>query len=161
MGAVTTNEGQHFLDRVREHFAAAFVRFDFEEVGATDKATYSELTAQNRSVALRITLDNRDNRVFVRISRLTDSQIPAIVIFAPKSVAEVREFELGMVLWCAGWDRSRANSFGELDTAAPDPIDTAVRENADMLEEHAAAILQGDPDAWDRIAHLVIYRDMA
>jgi hypothetical protein len=157
---MNTPDGQYFLARVKLHLSSVFERFGLRDVDSIDNLNYAQAIVKNRAVALRVTFDKREDRVFVRISRLADSEVPPIAIEAPKTIGDVREFELGMVLWAEGWERSRANKFGELDPSEADPIDKAVRDTAHALEGHASDIIRGDLEAWNRVAGRVVHRVM-
>jgi hypothetical protein len=157
---MSTDDGRHFFECVNLYFAPVFERFAFEDVESTDNYNYSERVVKNRVVALRIEFEKRDSSVLLRISRLVGSKIPPIMIFAPRTVAAVTEIQLGQVLLADGWERSKALGFGVLETYYPELLDKAVHETAQALEEHAADIMRGDLEAWNRAAERAVYRDV-
>jgi hypothetical protein len=157
---MSTADGQLFLDRVKVHFSSVFERFAFEDVESTDNYNYSERVVKNRVVALRIEFEKRDSSVLVRISRLVGSKIPPIMLFAPRRVADVTEIQLGQILLADGWERSRALGLGVLESYYPELLDKAVRETEQALEEHAADIMSGDLEAWNRVAERAVYPDV-
>ena len=151
------NHGQPFVERARKEFASIFARFGFREVGALEEPGYSQLVAKNKHVALQITYDGVDERVYVRVSRLLGSRIPPIMMVGARTMEEVTEFEVGILLWQAGWDRDAASHFGELQPG-DDPIGDALRENAKMLDRYGGSIVTGDREAWTRVAELMMSR---
>jgi hypothetical protein len=147
-----------FLRSVRGHFHSLFERFGLVEVDARESSSFASLTAANRTRYVRVSIDIRDQRVSMILGRRQDGEVPEPVLFAPRSVDEVREFDLDMLLWLHSGNRDGSRDLGQYESEDPAAVDAVVEELAALAREHAGPLLAGDPVEWANVAQLMLLR---